>query len=95
MRGTWDTRTFVGEFGEDGLGFFAGEAGDVGDGVFVGKRVLGDVSGMDLEGVAGLGEEFAAARRGGGEDEHELIMAGVLPQYDISVGSCRIPKRDA
>jgi hypothetical protein len=32
---------------------------------------------MDLEGVAGLNEEFAAARRGGGEDEHVLIMAGI------------------
>jgi hypothetical protein len=52
------------EFSEDSFGFFAGEAGDVGDGVFVGVRILGDVSGMDLEGEAGLGEEFAAAGRG-------------------------------
>jgi len=66
----------VKEFVEDGLGFFAGEARDTGDGVFVGQRVFGDVSGMDGEGVAGLGEEFAAAGRGGGEDEHVLIMAG-------------------
>jgi hypothetical protein len=58
------------------MGFFAGEASDVGDGVFVGERVLGDVSRMDGEKVAGLGEEFAAAGRGGGEDEHVLIMAG-------------------
>jgi hypothetical protein len=49
---------------EDGLSFFAGEAGDVGDGVFVGKRVFGDLGGMDREGIAGLGEEFAAAGRG-------------------------------
>jgi len=60
---------------EDGFSFFAGEAGDVGCGVFVGKRVLGDVGGMDLEGVAGLCEEFAAARGGGGEDEHREIIA--------------------
>jgi hypothetical protein len=46
------------------LGFFAGEAGDVGDGVFVGAGILGDVGGMDLEGEAGLCEEFAASRRG-------------------------------
>ena len=64
MRGTWGTRGFVGEFGKYCFGFFSGEAGDVGDGVFVGQRVLGDVGGMDLERVASLGEEFAAARRG-------------------------------
>jgi hypothetical protein len=52
------------EFVVDGLGFFAGEAGDVGDGVFVGVGVFGDVGGVDLEGEAGLGEEFAAAGRG-------------------------------
>jgi hypothetical protein len=56
---TWDTHDFV----VDGLSFFAGEAGDVGDGVFVRVGILGDVSGMDLEGEAGLGEEFAATRR--------------------------------
>jgi hypothetical protein len=66
-----------GEFGKDGLGFFAGEAGDVGDGVFVGEGVLGNVGGMNLEGVAGLGEEFAAAGGCGGEDEHREIIAGV------------------
>jgi hypothetical protein len=49
---------------EDRFGFFAGEAGDVGRGVFVGKRVFGDVGGMYLEGKAGLGEQFAASRRG-------------------------------
>jgi hypothetical protein len=75
MRGTWDTRTFVGEFGEDGLGFFAGEAGDVGHGVFVGEGVFGDVGGMDGEGEAGLSEEFATTGRGGGEDEHIGIIA--------------------
>jgi hypothetical protein len=31
---------------------------------------------MDGEGVASLGEEFAAAGRGGGEDEHREIIAG-------------------
>jgi hypothetical protein len=30
---------------------------------------------MDLKGVAGLGEEFSAAGRGGGEDEHRVIIA--------------------
>jgi hypothetical protein len=29
---------------------------------------------MNLEGVAGLGEEFAAAGRGGGENKHIEIM---------------------
>jgi hypothetical protein len=29
---------------------------------------------VNLEGEAGLGEEFAAAGRGGGEDQHSLIM---------------------
>ena len=76
MRVTRGTRAYGGEFSEDGLGFFAGETGDAGDGVFVGKRVFGDVGGMDGESEASLGEEFAAAGRGGGEDEHELIMAG-------------------
>jgi hypothetical protein len=74
---TWGTRNFVGEFGKDGLGFFAGEAGDVGDGVFVGEGVLGNVGGMDGEREAGLGEEFAAAGGCGGEDEHREIIAGV------------------
>ena len=46
---------------EDGFGFLAGEAGDVGDGVFVGVWVFGDVGGVDFEGEAGLGEEFATA----------------------------------
>jgi len=73
---TWGTRNFVGEFAEDGLSFFACQAGDVGCGIFVGERVLGDVGGVDLEGVACLGEEFAAAGRGGGEDEHREIIAG-------------------
>ena len=50
--------------GEDGFGFLAGEADNIRDGVFVGKRVFGDVGGMDMEGEAGLGEQFAAARRG-------------------------------
>jgi hypothetical protein len=49
---------------EDSFGFFAGEADDEGDGVFVGAGFLGDVGGVDFEGEAGLGEEFAAA--GGG-----------------------------
>jgi hypothetical protein len=31
---------------------------------------------VNLKGVAGLGEEFAAAGRGGGEDEHREIIAG-------------------
>jgi hypothetical protein len=57
------------------LGFFAGQAGDVGCGIFVREWVLGDVGRMDLEGVAGLGEEFAAAGGGGGEDEHIGIIA--------------------
>jgi hypothetical protein len=34
------------------------------------------VGGMDAEGVAGLSEEFAAAGRGGGQDEHMEIIAG-------------------
>ena len=59
---------------EDCLGFFAGHAGYVGDGVFAGVGVLGDVRRVNLEGEAGLGEEFAAAGRGGGEDQHSLIM---------------------
>jgi len=50
----------------------------MGDGVFVGQRVLGNVRGMDGEGEAGLSEEFAAAGRGGGEDEHIGIIAGVV-----------------
>jgi hypothetical protein len=73
MRGTWGTRAYGGEFSEDGLGFFAGETSDAGDGIFVGQRVLRDVGGMDGEGEAGLGEEFAAAGRGGGEDEGEHV----------------------
>jgi hypothetical protein len=32
------------------------------------------MGGMNLEGETGLGEEFAAAGRGGGEDEHIEIM---------------------
>jgi hypothetical protein len=51
----------MGQVAKDGLGFFAGEAGDVGCGVFVGVGVFGDVGGMDGEGEASLGEEFAAA----------------------------------
>ena len=66
MRGTWGTRNFGGEFGEYGFGFLVGEAGDVGDGVFVWEGVFGNVGGVDLEREAGLGEEFAAAGRGGG-----------------------------
>jgi hypothetical protein len=31
---------------------------------------------MDFEGEAGLGEKFAAAGRGRGEDQHIEIMAG-------------------
>jgi hypothetical protein len=54
----------------------AGEAGDVGDGVFVGEGIFRDVGGMDPEGEAGLGEEFAAAWGCGGEDEvHGSIRA--------------------
>jgi hypothetical protein len=49
------------ELVEDGFGFFAGEADNVGDGVFVRVGVFWDVGGMDLEGEAGLGQEFAAA----------------------------------
>jgi hypothetical protein len=46
---------------KDSFGFLAGQTGNVGDGVFVGERVFGDVGGMDGEGEASLGEEFAAA----------------------------------
>jgi hypothetical protein len=54
----------------------AGEASDVGDGVLVGEGIFRDVGGMDREGEAGLGEEFAAAWRCGGEDEvHDSIIA--------------------
>jgi hypothetical protein len=67
---------FLRDFGKDGFGFLAGEAGDVGDGIFVGEGIFGDVGGVDREGEAGLGEEFAAAWGCGGEDEvHELIIA--------------------
>ena len=62
------------EFREDGLGFLAGQAGYVGDGVFVGVGIFRDVGGMDLKCEAGLGEEFAATGRGGGQDQHRLIM---------------------
>jgi hypothetical protein len=61
---------------KDCFGFLAGQTGNVGDGVFVGERVFGDVGGMDGEGEAGLGEEFAAAWGCGGEDEHREIIAG-------------------
>jgi hypothetical protein len=61
---------------EDGLGFFAGQADYVGYGVFVGAGVFRDVGGVDLEGEAGLGQEFAATRGGGGQDEHIGIIAG-------------------
>jgi hypothetical protein len=58
------------------LGFLKGEAGDVGDGVFFGKGIFIDVGGLDGEGEAGLGEEFAAAWGCGGEDEvHDSIIA--------------------
>jgi hypothetical protein len=80
MRGTWGTRDFV----VDGLGFFAGETGDVGCGVFVGDGVFGDVSGMDLEGIAGLSEKFASAGRGGGEDEHREIIAKTEVRDQVS-----------
>jgi hypothetical protein len=62
------------QLAEDGLGFFAGQTGNVGDGVLVEVGVLGDVRWMDLKREAGLGEEFAAAGRGRGEDQHRLIM---------------------
>jgi len=75
-------RTSFCDFAENSFGFFAGEASDVGDGVFVGEGILGNVGGMNGERVAGLGEEFAASRRGGGEDEHELIMAGAAELAD-------------
>ena len=60
----------------DGLRLLAGKTGDVGDGIFVGIRVLGDVSGDDLEVESNLGEEFAATGRCGGQDQHISIMQG-------------------
>lgn len=57
-------RVIDGELVEDGLCFVAGETSDVGDGVFIGEGIFRDVSGMDFEKEAGLGKEFAAARRG-------------------------------
>jgi hypothetical protein len=65
--------------GLDGLRFFEGEALDVGGGGFVGVEGLVDVGGEDVEAQAGLGEEVAAAGRGGGEDEH----------FELSVVSCQ------
>jgi hypothetical protein len=71
--GTCGTHSFL----ENSFGLFAGQAGDVGDGVFTGPGVLGNVGGVDHESVSSLGEEFAAAGRGGGEDEHRKIIAGM------------------
>jgi hypothetical protein len=37
---------------------------------------------MHLKPVADLGEQFAAARRGGGENQHDEIMAGGAEALD-------------
>src|SRR5580704_15847094 len=50
---------------KDGLGLFPGKADDVGDGRFTRQRLFRNVCRSDGEGVAGLREEFFAARRGG------------------------------
>ena len=59
----------------DGLGLFPGESDDVGDGRFARQRLFRNVCRRDGEGVAGLREEFLAARRGGSEYQHRLIIA--------------------
>jgi hypothetical protein len=43
---------------------------------------------MDGKSEAGLGEEFAAAGRGGGEDEHREIIAGSF----VSVASQQVSR---
>ena len=77
----------AGVSGEDRGGFFFGEPLDVGGGGLGGARGLVDVGGLDIEEVSGLGEELAAAGRGGGEDQaeglrgmgHEFLIEGTPP----------------
>ena len=69
-------RDAASELPVDHLGFFASQARDVGDGIFAGKRIFRNVRGMDSKMVAGLQEQIAATGRGGGEDQHDGIMAG-------------------
>ena len=58
----------VGVEGVDGLGLFEGEALHIVYGGFAGVEGFVDVGGEDVEAQASLGEEVAAAGRGGGED---------------------------
>ena len=69
----------------DGLGLFTGETGDEANRVFAGLAEFGDIGGNDLESEAGLREKFAAARRGGGQNQWGPAA------FDISPGHALIP----
>ena len=54
----------------DGLRLFNGEPLNIGGGGLLGEWAFVNVSWFNDKGEAGLGEEFVAARGGGGEDKH-------------------------
>jgi hypothetical protein len=55
--------------------FFTCQAFDVSNRIFAGVQFLGDTGRTHLESVTGLGKQFAAAGRSGGQNEHIRIMA--------------------
>jgi hypothetical protein len=63
----WRSRIEDSQVRESGPGapkIFTGKTGDVGGGVFVGKKILANVGGMNFKGEASLGEKFTTAGRG-------------------------------
>ena len=77
-------RTIVcgGQLCKYGVCFLASEADDVGNRVFVGKRIFGNVRGVDFKRKAGLREKFSTAGRGGCENEAVHICSRVLPRVE-------------
>ena len=65
-----------GELAKDGLGFFTRQPRDIDDRILAGQRIFRNMRRTQFKPVADLGEQFTAARRGGGENQHDGIMAG-------------------
>ena len=68
--GIGSKRHSAGVLARDGCSLLQREAADVGNRVFAGVAALIDVGRMDGVPNGNLGQEFAAARGGGGEDQH-------------------------
>jgi hypothetical protein len=78
----------------DCLGLLTRETSDEANGVFAGLANLGHMGWSNLEGKAGLREQFAATRRCGGQNQWGAVLCAVqggLPALHLLLAHALIP----